>query len=239
MFEHSTEDATWISTTTKQTQDLLRAAAVFFAARQGAKKILGNLLMLQSPRIESVPALRALFRNVVGEGGNFKLLPLDELAEVLMAPWEEARDVFIGGLYDPTTQTFSLTRGNFETLVVPLSLFRPSGTNKPDPAGFNVTNYGHTIHLGDYEASADAILYEADADYRKRVHAKRREQDKGFGASLRRLRLQRHVKRTGFPGLSPKTIARIERGEIEKPQGRTLNILASSLSVSPGEIETY
>ena len=212
---------------------------MFLASHHGTKRILGDLLMLQSPRAENLPALRTLFRNVVGEVGAFKLLPSEELAEVLLAPKDKARDVFIGGLYDPSTETLSLTRGDFETVVVPLSIFRPSGTCIPSPTSLAVTDYGHTIKLGEYEASADAILYEADPDYRKRANAKRRQEEKGFGASLRRLRIQRHLKQTDFPGLSPKTIARFERGESGKPHGRTLRILASCLGVLPDEIETY
>ena len=40
-------------------------------------------------------------------------------------------------------------------------------------------------------------------------------------------------------GVSEKTIARLERGEIAKPHGRTLGILAKKLGVPPEEIETY
>ncbi|MCI0637497.1 MAG: helix-turn-helix domain-containing protein [Gemmataceae bacterium] len=239
VFEHSTGESTWISTTAKHTQDLLRAVSVFLAAHQGAKRVFGDLLMLQSPRVESLPAIRAIFRHVVGEVRAVRLLPSDELAEVLVAPTDEARDVFIGGLYDPATETISLTRGTFETVVVPLSLFRPSGGNAPDPNSLAVADYGHTIKLGEYEASADAILYEVDPDYRRRTNAQRRLEDKGFGPSLRRLRLQRRLKRSDFSSISPKTIARIERGETRKPHGKTLNILAARLGVEPDEIETY
>ena len=239
LFQHSTGESTWISTTAKNTQNLLRAVSVFLAAHHGTKRIFGDLLMLQSPRVESLPAIRTFFRHVVGEVGAVRLLPSDELAEVLVTAKDEARDVFIGGLYDAATETISLTRGDFETVVVPLSHFRPSGTNAPDPTLLAVTDYGHTIKLGEYEASADAILYEVDPDYRRRNNAKRRLEDKGFGPSLRRLRLQRHVKRTGFPSISPKTIARIERGETGKPHGKTLAVIASCLGVKPDEIETY
>jgi hypothetical protein len=195
--------------------------------------------MLQSPRAESLPAIRTFFRHIVGEVGAVKLLPPDELAEVLVTPKEETRDVFISGLYDPATETISLTRGNLETVVVPLSLFRPSGTTAPEPTLLAVTDYGHTINLGGYEASADSILYEVDPDYRRRINAKRRQEEKGFGPSLRRLRLQRGLKRTDFPRVSPKTIARIERGETGKPHGKTLKVLASCLGVMPDDIETY
>ena len=239
LLELSTGESMWISTTTRHTQDLLRAASTFLSVHRGTKRVFGDLLMLQSPRAESVPAIRSFFRHVVGEVSAVKLLPLDELAEVLVASKEKARDVFISGLFDPATETISLTRGNLETLVVPLSLFRPSGVSAPDPALLAVTDFGHTITLGEYEASADAILYEVDPDYRTRINAKRRQEDKGFGPSLRRLRLQRALKRTDFPSVSPKTIARIERGETGKPHGKTLKVLASCLGVMPDEIETY
>jgi transcriptional regulator with XRE-family HTH domain len=45
--------------------------------------------------------------------------------------------------------------------------------------------------------------------------------------------------RANFPGLSAKTIARIERGDTGKPHGKTLAILAKKLGVKPDEIETY
>jgi hypothetical protein len=197
------------------------------------------LLLLQSPRAESLPGLHALFRNIAGGVEAYRLLEREELREVLLAPREEARDLFIGGLYDASTATLSLTRGDFQTIVVPLSLFRPSGTHSPDPTALALRDFGHTIKLGDYEASADAILYEVDLEYRRRINAKRRADQLGFGPALRRLRIQRGLKRTDFPGLSAKTLARIERGETGKPHGKTLSVLAACLNVQPDQIETY
>ena len=239
LFEHSTGESVWISTSKKKTEELVRAATIFFGSHHGRKRVLGDLLMMQSPAVESVPALHTLFRRVVGLVSTYKMLPWNELVEILLAPDEESRDLFIGGSYDSATATLTLTRGNLETVVVPLSLFRPSGDATADPNDLAVTDYGHAIRLGKYEASADAILYEVDPDYRKRVNAKRRQEDKGFGPSLRRLRTQRHLKREEFPGVAAKTIARIERGEIEKPHGKTLRVIARTLGVDPDEIETY
>ena len=239
LFEQSTGESTWISTSKEKTESLLRAATTFLASHQGKKKVLGSLLMLQPPSVESLPALNTIFRRVVGQVRTFKKLPIEELQEVLFAPVEESRDLFIGGLYDPATDTLTLTRGNLEPVVVPLSLFQPSGDAAPDPSDFSVTDYGHTIRLGKYEASAEAILYEVDPDYRRRTNAKRRQEDRGFGPSLRRLRIQKHLTRNDFPGVAAKTIARIERGETGKPQGKTLGVLAKTLAVSPDEIESY
>ena len=56
--------------------------------------------------------------------------------------------------------------------------------------------YGRTVALGDYEASADAILYELDADHGgglRRFAARARGR---FGAALLRLRKQRRLKRS-------------------------------------------
>jgi hypothetical protein len=186
-----------------------------------------------------LPALHTVFRKVVGQVESFKALPSEELVDVLMGPRHDARDLFIGGSVDPMSETLTLTRGNLETVVVPLSMFRPSGKATPDASDFAVEDYGHTVRLGEYEAAADAILYEVDPDFRKRLNAKRRQEDRGFGASLRRLRLQRHLSRADFPGLSPKTLARIERGETGRPHGKTLTVLAKTLGVKPDDIETY
>jgi hypothetical protein len=175
----------------------------------------------------------------VGQVKSFRALPFEELVDVLLGPREEVRDLFIGGSVDPMSETLTLTRGNLDTLVVPLSMFRPSSKATPDPSDFAVEDYGHTVRLGEYEAAADAILYEVDPDYRKRLNAKRRQEDRSFGASLRRLRLQRRRGRADFPGLSAKSIARIERGETGKPHAKTLAVLAKVLGVEPDEIETY
>jgi hypothetical protein len=239
VFAHTTGDSAWISTTTEKTEALLKAASIFLASHHGRRRTLGDLLLLQSPRIESLPALHTVFRNVVGQVESFKALPTEELVDVLLGPREAARDLFIGGSVDRVNETLALTRGNLETVVVPLSMFRPSGRATPDPSDFAVEDYGHTVRLGEYEAATDAILYEIDPDFRKRLNAKRRQEDRGFGASMRRLRLQKRLSRADFPGLSAKTIARIERGDTGKPHGKTLAILAKTLGVKPDEIESY
>lgn len=51
--------------------------------------------------------------------------------------------------------------------------------------------YWHAIRLGKYEAASDALLYEYDADYRRRKAKERIVAEQGLGASIRRLRKQR------------------------------------------------
>jgi hypothetical protein len=93
--------------------------------------------------------------------------------------------------------------------------------------------------VGEREASADAVLYAFDADYRRRKKALRVEQDESFGGALRRLRILRGLPRTGFEGVSAKEIARIERSEVGRPHQRTLELLARRLGVGEGDITSY
>ena len=67
----------------------------------------------------------------------------------------------------------------------------------------------------------------------------RQESEKSFGASLRRLRIQKRLSRSDFAPLAAKTIARIERNEIGKPHGKSLNTIAQRLGVAVDQIETY
>ena len=137
----------------------------------------------------------------------FKKLPLEELLFVLRHDLNERRDVFIGGVVNLDLGTLVLVRGNLDLIVVPLSLFRPSGRATPDFKKFELTDYGHALKFGEYEATADVVLWEMDADYRKRVKAKERAQAKGFGPSLRRLRKQRGLSQSDFPNVARKTIS--------------------------------
>jgi len=109
----------------------------------------------------------------------------------------------------------------------------------PDFADAEIIDSGLTVRLGQYEAALDAILYEFDRDYRGRARQRRLDTDSSFGAALRRLRLQKSVARGGFPGISQKEIARIERGEVVRPRGATLRAIADTLGVEPGDVETY
>src|SRR5438128_357466 len=141
LFAHTTGESAWISTTTEKTEALLKAASIFLASHHGRRRTLGDLLLLESPRAASLPALHTVFRNVVGQVESFKALPPEELVDVLLGPREEARDLFIGGSVDPVSETLTLTRGNLETVVVPLSMFRPSRKATPDPSDFAVEDY--------------------------------------------------------------------------------------------------
>ena len=119
-------------------------------------------------------------------------------------------------------------------------MFEETGNGvRPDFDALSFTDFGHTVTLGEYEASADAILYEIDADYRRILNRARQKNERSFGASLRRLRLQKRLKRSDFAPLAAKTIARIERNEIARPHGKSLEIIAQRIGVPVDDIETY
>jgi len=226
--------ALWMATTPGATDALLHEALLLPSRRRR----LGGLLAWHKPRAESIQPLADLFEPFVWSPGEFALLPIDELAEVLKD--ENRAELFIGGYADVTNQALTLVRGDLRRLSVPLSMFPPVGTGAPaDPARLAITDGGNTVRLGEYEAAADAILYEADHDYRGRLLAKRRAEDTTFGACLRRLRFLRGLRQNDFGDVAAKTIARIERGETAAPHGRTLGLIAARLAVEPNEITSY
>lgn len=233
------KESLWIASRSETIDQLIRAMREFVVERSGRRTGLGKLLMLDAPRTRTLGILHGFFEVVVGADSSFKSLPPDQLAQVLSAPKERLRDLFIGGLVDTRSQVLALVRGDLSRVAVPLSIFRASGTSKPDFGRFEVDDYGQTIRFGTYEAGADFVLYALDPEFRTRINAKRREREMGFGPSLRRLRTLRKIGRDEFDGITAKTIARIERGEIKKPRGGTLKVICKILGVEAEEIGTY
>lgn len=235
---NATKSSVWISAGPKTTDQFVRVVGTAGIGATAQKQI-GKLLMLKSPKPNTIPFLKGLVGTFAGESPDFKMLPKDQLAEVLANAENGGQDVFIGGDIDSDLGLLTLVRGNFDRITVPLSIFRPNPIARPDFQKLEFDDYGHTVRFGDYEASTHSILYEADDDYRKRAKAKRRATDVGFGPSLRRLRTLKGVPQSGFQGVEEKTIGRLERGEVAKPQSKTLAIIAQTLGVKPQEIETY
>ncbi len=223
----------FVSYSQSSTDDLLQEG---LKLKRGAR--MGNLLTLKPPRPESVPSLSAIFERVIGAIAAYAWLPFQELPTVLSG--KDAADRFIGGTADPKSETLALVQGNLESFVVPFAYFKTSGDGtKPDFSKLAFTDYGRTVSLGEYEASADGILYEFDPVYRQKLKKERLKSNRSFGASLRRLRLQRGLKRSDFAPVASKTIARIERTDVEMPHGKTLQTIAQRLGVSADQIESY
>jgi DNA-binding XRE family transcriptional regulator len=218
--ERSDANSLWISRRTERTEELAKTLVELISSTTQRRATYGNLLTLEAAKADMHPTLQVFFSQV-------------------SSARDERRDVFIGGELNPELGTLVLVRGNLEQVIVPLCLFCPSGRATPDFSKFELGDYGHTLRFGDYEATADVVLWQVDQDYRQRAKAKERAHAAGFGPSLRRLRKQRGLSQSDFPNVARKTIYRIETGEIEKPHGTTLNRIAKTLGVAPEEIETY
>lgn len=227
----ATRDSLWISYAHDLTEALVKNASA-------AQPTLGLGLFIHSLDVKTIPALTSCFRRIAftTDGG---FIPAEELAEALEAV--NRPDLFIGGSVDQATETITFWRGDLKPLTVPFSAFEKSGDGtESDFNRFSVIDCGQTVRLGAYEAAVDAILYEYDLEYRRRISKKRLQEDRTFGASLRRLRKQRGLRREDFePDVSAKTVARIEQGRVKRLQKKTLNALAEHLSVDPQEIETF
>jgi DNA-binding Xre family transcriptional regulator len=196
------------------------------------------LLLSNDVRPAQIHFLNTIFRCVLTLEFINKSLPMQELAVAMRSA--ERGDLFISGTVDSVDRVLILYRGNLDRLIVPFSWFTShESLVQPDFNDFAPTDFGNTIRLGSYEASADAILYEFDPEYRRRAKERELRQDERFGASLRRLRLMRGLSRDDFPGVAAKTIARIERGEVERPREETLHRIAQRLGVAPADITTY
>src|SRR3990170_4110224 len=94
----SSQESVWISPTPERTEELLQAIVAFRACRRGGRGSFGSLFMLESPRARILPSLHGCFGTVIGEVPSFKTLPIEQLVEVLSAPAEKSRDVFVGGI---------------------------------------------------------------------------------------------------------------------------------------------
>lgn len=166
------------------------------------------------------------------------ILPMSELLAVLQAA--NRRDLCIGGTVLRDSQTVILLRGDLEPLLVPFDAFQPSGNGiAPHFADFEVIDCGQTLRFGAFEAAFDAVLYERDAEHRRRLRAQMREEDRSLGASIRRLRLQRGVRQADFGDVPARTVARIENGEVKRPQKETLAAIAERLGVRTSELASF
>ncbi|MFO0867343.1 MAG: helix-turn-helix transcriptional regulator [Pirellulales bacterium] len=228
---HASKDSVWVSYASDLTAALVKSASI-------TPSTLGMGVFIHSLDMKTIPVLTSLFRRIAfAVDGGF--IPAEELAEVLKT--ENRANLLIGGFVNNATQTITLWRGNLESITVPFSAFEKSGNGtEPDFNAFSVIDCGQTVKLGDYEAAVDALLYEFDPEYRRAMSKKRLQEDRSFGAALRRLRKQRGLRREDFePDVAAKTVARIEQGKVTRIQKSTLESLAKHLSVEPQEIDNF
>ena len=231
----------------QEATDAARRGTVFIAtSRRALDRLPAPLpLKLRATRLLAIDpvgsdraeSLRASFGRVVASPG-YRFLATSDLLAVMTA--ENAADRLVGVLVSRETAELVLVRGDASTMAVPFTWFHVTPTGvAPDFDDVEVVDFGIGLRLGSYEAAVEAILYELDRDFRARERQRRIEMDPSFGAALRRLRIQKGVPRSGFPGISEKEIARIERGEVARPHAATLRAIASRLGVEPVDVETF
>jgi DNA-binding Xre family transcriptional regulator len=228
---HASKDSVWVSYASDLTDALVKRVSP-------GPTTLGIGVFIHDLDMKTIPVLSSLFRRIAfAVDGGF--IPAEELAEVLES--ENRANLLIGGFVNAATHTITLWRGNLESLTVPFSAFEKSGDGtEPDFSSFSVIDCGQTVQLGDYEAAVDAILYEYDPEFRRASSKKRLQEDQSFGASFRRLRKQRGLRREDFePDVSAKTVARIEQGKVTRIQKTTLDSLAKHLAVDPEELASF
>lgn len=220
----------WVVASNRRFADLVRAVA------GGRRAVYRSMLFsYERPDPSTAVVLESTFaRLLLGPG---EKVPINELVEILQD--EHPEDFCVAAQWIEDAESVALWRGDFTMLTVPLAWFRAQGAAEPDPARLSVEDFGGTIRMGDYEAAFDAVLYEHDSASRRRMRERMRENDRTLGGSIRRLRELRGVRREEFGEIDEKTIARIERGEVKKPQRATLEAIASRLGVQVDELETY
>lgn len=227
----ATKDSLWISYERTLLEALLRTLS-------WPAPSLGVAVLVHAVNPQTLPVLASCFKRFAcAKNDNF--LPPNELAEALVA--DNRSDLFIAGSVDQASETITLWRGNLQSLTVPFTAFEKSRDGvDPDCQNLSVMDNGQTIRLGDYEAAADAILYEFDPEYRRRISQERQQSERSLGASVRRLRNQRGLRREDFvPHVAAKTIVRIEQGKVQRVRKNTLKAIAHRLRVAPEEIATY
>lgn len=196
---------------------------------QGRGRHWRRLLLLETaPRIR-LEFLSQLFTGVVAPDADIDLLPEDRIFAVLAEKHPE--EYFVGAGYNEDDDAIVVYRGNLRTVTVSVDQFEANPRAEPDPADLEIVDWGQTLRLGDYQVSADAILYDRDPEFRRRQRAKRREFDDTFGGSIRRLRKQAGLTQEQIPGVSAKTVGRIERNEVDNPRDDTLQKFADAFGV--------
>lgn len=180
-----------------------------------------RLMLLEQVSDATRLRLQEVFTAVLAPGGSVRLLPPDELVEVLKD--EHPQDLLLGVAVDTERSQVLLYRGDLTVVAVPFDWFQVGPANpEPDFDQARIDDCGQTLALGEYEAAADAILYDFDDDFRRRAKKNQLELDDSLGGSIRRLRNARRLSRAEFAPVSAKEVARIERGEIATPRDSTL-----------------
>ena len=110
-------------------------------ARLGAPKVqrFDRLLTMETPRAGSVPAALGVFGQVIGIG-DYRWLPVEELIAVVTGK-DAVQPFYWRRLLIRRAGTLALMRGDFQTVIVPFSMFEETADGaKPDFGDLSFTD---------------------------------------------------------------------------------------------------
>ncbi len=180
------------------------ADMLFEEVRDRKSRPFGTLAILEQVTPSRLAIATKYFRTVSQSG--LEWLPAEQVIRILHS--HEPRDQFVAGMVDKDAGNLLFYRGDLQPITAPLESFKHRGSVEPDFDDFEIIDWGHTVRFGKFEAATDAILYENDPEFRRRKKHERRVTERTFGASLRRLRLQRELRQSDFePQVTARTVA--------------------------------
>ena len=195
-----------------------------------ATRCSGSLVVLFCPRVEILPCLqrgmeRVIYMDAAGA------CTAEQTLKILQAPDRHER--LIGVLPDAGTATVTFWSGDLRPLVVqaPWLGQRVHAVNFSAGA-WRIADGGRSVEIGSSRLAAHDILCQCDAQFRREFRRRQWAADESLGGQVRMLRRKLGLRREDFPGIDAKTVARIERHEIRRPQRETLRLIAQTLGLS-------
>ena len=187
----------------------------------------GVLVIPWLPRAEIFPFLLRGFHRVLplcisAFPGNAR-----RLCDAIIAG-ESAR--LIGAVPDTALAAATLFRADLSALCLPKHWFDQSG-DMADIREMKIEQDGAVVRIGSRHWESHQIISAFDANFRRTLRRMELTQNDSLGGLIRSARKQRRLGRDEFPGIDSKTIARIERNEINRPQRETLRLIAQTLGV--------
>jgi hypothetical protein len=187
----------------------------------------GVLVIPWLPRAEIFPFLLRGFHRVLplcisAFPGNAR-----RLCDAIIAG-ESAR--LIGAVPDTALAAVTVFRADLSALCLPKHWFDQSG-DMADIREMKIEQDGAVVRIGSRHWESHQIISAFDANFRRTLRRMELTQNDSLGGLIRSARKQRRLGRDEFPGIDSKTIARIERNEINRPQRETLRLIAQTLGV--------
>ena len=189
----------------------------------------GVLVIPWLPRAEIFPVLLRGFHRILSLKKTAFTDHAQRLCEVISAG-EPGR--LLGIVPDIMLAAVTLFRADLSALCVPGTWFE-HGEEKglADINSLELEQDGAIVRLGSRRWPAQQVIAAFDANFRRSLRRLELAQRDTLGGLIRRMRKERRLGRAEFPGIDAKTIARIERDEIRRPQGETLRLIAQTLGL--------